>query len=266
MLAHLEPDPHAKQGASLDDRLNKLVETAAAGNPLDSAMLEIAESLGFDSFMYGMCTTDSRPHHDSRAYVWTTLPKEWVALYDQKAYLEVDPRLTHTWNRTAPYLWDAASITGEWQVQQFLKDAARFGIRSGVVVSFRDATHARIIVALNSSISPVNSERLSMLKGRLGDVMMLATCFHDIFMANVLEQGVPPRQRGTPLSPRERQCLEMAARGLTSGDIGTKLGIAERTANFHFSNLISKLGVLNRHEAIARGISTGLISLSTGGR
>ena len=91
-----------------------------------------------------------------------------------------------------------------------------------------------------------------MLKGRLGDVMMLATCFHDIFMANVLEQGVPPRQRGAPLSPRERQCLEMAARGLTSGDIGTKLGIAERTANFHFSNLISKLGVLNRHEAIAR--------------
>lgn len=266
MLSHLQPTP--KQGAhvaSLHDRLNKLLTSARAGDPLDASMREISESLGFESFMYGMCTSDARPHHDSRAYVWTTLPKEWVALYDRMSYVEVDPRLTHTWNRTAPYIWDAATITGEWQVQRFLNDAASFGIRSGVVVSFRDERHARIIVALNSSISPVTAERYAVVKSRLGDIMMLATCFHDIFMANCFEQGVAPRQRGGPLSPRERQCLEMAARGLTSADIGLKLGIAERTANFHFSNLISKLGVINRHEAIARGISTGMISTHTGG-
>ena len=40
-----------------------------------------------------------------------------------------------------------------------------------------------------------------------------------------------------------------------------KLGLAERTANFHFSNIISKLGVLNRGEAIATAVNRGLIRL-----
>ena len=68
-------------------------------------------------------------------------------------------------------------------------------------------------------------------------------------------------QEGSPLSPRERQCLHLAARGMVSPDIGHKLNITERTVNFHFSNIISKLGVLNRHEAIAMGVAHGLIQV-----
>jgi LuxR family quorum-sensing transcriptional regulator LasR len=66
-------------------------------------------------------------------------------------------------------------------------------------------------------------------------------------------------QQGSPLSPRECQCLTLAAHGMTSIDIGLKLSITERTVNFHFSNIISKLGVLNRHEAIAMGVAHGLV-------
>jgi len=96
--------------------------------------------------------------------------------------------------------------------------------------------------------------------------MLLATTFHDLFMAHVAPSklmGAGSHASQRPLSQRERQCLQMAARGLTSADIGTKLGITARTANFHFSNVISKLGVLNRHEAIARAVSTGMISLGS---
>ena len=262
MLSHMQPRPARRQfGLTLDARIAKLVDAADLGEPLEAPMLEIAQSLGFDSFMYGMCLEDPRPNHESRTFVWTTLPREWVQIYDRKSYVEVDPRLTHTWNRTAPYIWDSSAIRGEWQVEEFLRDAAQFGIRSGVVVSFRDSRHARIVVALNSAITPVSARRQALIQRRLGDIILLAMCFHDLFMANFVDEGLVPHQQGTPLSPRERQCLRMAARGMTSSDIGTKLGITERTANFHFSNLITKLGVLNRHEAIARAITTGIISL-----
>ena len=50
-------------------------------------------------------------------------------------------------------------------------------------------------------------------------------------------------------------------RVLKSSDIGTKLGITERTANYHFNNLIQKMGVLNRHEAIAVGIARGWVQV-----
>ena len=49
-------------------------------------------------------------------------------------------------------------------------------------------------------------------------------------------------------------------RSLLHQAIGTKLCVAERTVNFHFSNIKSKLGAMNRPEAIARGIALGLVS------
>lgn len=61
------------------------------------------------------------------------------------------------------------------------------------------------------------------------------------------------------LSDRERQCLTMAARGLTSDDMAYKLGITERTVRFHFSSIRSKLGAANRQEAVAKAIKGGLI-------
>ena len=182
-----------------------------------------------------------------------------MALYDQNAYVEIDPRLTETWNRTTPYLWDAATIKGDWHVRRFLADADRFQIRSGVVISFRDSDHARIIVALNSAISPVDEARHQSVMQNLGEIMLLATAFHDVFMSQFVDRGVPPKQKGAPLSAREIECLQMAASGLTSSEIGDKLGITPRTADFHFSNIISKLDVLNRKQAIAKGLSRKLI-------
>jgi len=248
--------------ATIDARIEWLVAQHACEQAIEAEVLEITRSLGFDSFSY-TTAIDSQAHDEARIHVWTTLPHEWVATYQRMRYADVDPRLTHTWNRATPYVWDAAHSCGEWQVQQFLRDAAAFGICSGVVVSFHDAQHARVVVALNSPTTPVPAARLARVQRQLGEVMLLATSFHDLYMHRLYDASTPARVTCRQLSPRERQCLQMAARGLTSADIGSKLGITERTANFHFSNVISKLGVLNRHEAIARAVSTGMISVGS---
>ena len=266
-LDHTARDTHP----TIDARIEALGARFATDELVECEVTAITRSLGFDSFSYVTSVPgthrgravdeDASAESLDRSYMWTTLPQEWMTRYERMRYAEVDPRLTHTWNRTMPYLWDAARSSTEWQVQQFLRDAARFGICSGAVVSFRDSNHARIVVALNSRVSPVTAERQAQIHHLLGEVMLLATSFHDLFMQRVHRARASAHVSQTRLSPRERQCLQMAARGLTSADIGTKLGITERTANFHFSNLITKLGVLNRHEAIARAVSTGIISV-----
>ena len=248
--------------ATIDARIESLAACRANDVAIGEEVLDITRSLRFESFSY-LVACDARPHNDARLHVWTTLPREWVARYERMRYADVDPRVTHSWNRATPYVWDAARSSGEWQVQQFLRDAAAFGVCSGVVVSFRDAQHARVVVALNSPVTPVSLARRAEIQRHLGDVMLLATSFHDLFMRRLRDSRSDAHVVARQLSPRERQCLQMAARGLTSADIGTKLGITERTANFHFSNVISKLGVLNRHEAIARAVSTGMISLGS---
>ena len=91
--------------------------------------------------------------------------------------------------------------------------------------------------------------------------MLFGQYFHELFVTGVIEKGIAPQFEGAPLCARERQCLQMAAHGMTGAEIGFKLGISERTVTFHFANIISKLGVLNRQEAIAKGIAQGVIRM-----
>jgi DNA-binding CsgD family transcriptional regulator len=184
---------------------------------------------------------------------------QWVRRYGEKGYIEIDPRITETYNRNVPFVWDASDYRDDPRCAEFFRDAAEFGVCSGVSISFRDPDHGRILCAFNSSISPVSPERRAQIARRLGELMLFATSFHDFFMANFIDNNRSLMVRVVPLSKREHQCLQLAANGMTSNDIGSKLGITERTANYHFSNLIQKLGVLNRKEAIAVGIARGWV-------
>jgi LuxR family transcriptional activator of bioluminescence operon len=260
MLSLIDPGaPAAIPGYVSNDHIARLSRAALRREPLQPVMEAIVRELGFDSFMYGMSADPNPTRRDTHTYVWSTLPREWVTLYGERGYIEVDPRVTRTYNRNVPLVWDAAEYARDPLCRDFLRDAARFGVCSGVAISFRDPDHGRVLAAMNSRITPVGAVRRRLVARQLGDFVLLAMAFHDFFMAHLVEHKPSLMMRVAPLSPRQAQCLEMAATGLTSEDIAIKLGIKPRTANFHFGKIVTKLGVLNRKEAIAMGIARGLI-------
>lgn len=53
------------------------------------------------------------------------------------------------------------------------------------------------------------------------------------------------------LSPQETRVLALIAEGLTNGDIGARLGVAEKTVRNYVSSLLGKLEVSRRAEAAA---------------
>jgi len=110
-------------------------------------------------------------------------------------------------------------------------------------------------MSLNSSTGEAQRE---LWTANIGTYLLFAIHFYDIFLREVIKKNVAPVHRGRQLSKREAQCLQLAAKGQTSADIGFKLDIAERTVNFHFSNIVSKLDAANRIEAIAIGVARGL--------
>lgn len=61
------------------------------------------------------------------------------------------------------------------------------------------------------------------------------------------------------LTEREREVLALLARGLSNRDIGKRLYISETTAKFHVSNIIHKLSVTRRAEAVYAATKMGLI-------
>lgn len=59
-----------------------------------------------------------------------------------------------------------------------------------------------------------------------------------------------PRYPG-PLTPREWEVLRLIEKGLTNEEIAARLGISFSGARYHVSEIISKLGVSGRKEAVA---------------
>ncbi|HVT72925.1 MAG TPA: response regulator transcription factor [Lacunisphaera sp.] len=63
------------------------------------------------------------------------------------------------------------------------------------------------------------------------------------------------------LSPREMQVLSLVARGLSNKEIAAELGLVEGTVKIHVTNILSKLRVSDRTQAILAGVKQGLIEL-----
>jgi LuxR family maltose regulon positive regulatory protein len=62
-----------------------------------------------------------------------------------------------------------------------------------------------------------------------------------------------------PLSPREREILQLIARGLSNQEIGERLFLALSTVKGHNRNIFDKLQVKSRTEAVARARELGLV-------
>lgn len=68
-----------------------------------------------------------------------------------------------------------------------------------------------------------------------------------------------PVDTAKQLTSREREVLALLARGLSNKDIGARLFISETTAKFHVGNILRKLGVARRAEAVYEASKLGLV-------
>ena len=62
-----------------------------------------------------------------------------------------------------------------------------------------------------------------------------------------------------PLTPREQEVLAGVSQGWTNKQIAARLGISDRTVQFHLGNVLGKLGVASRTEAAVLALEQGLV-------
>ena len=81
-------------------------------------------------------------------------------------------------------------------------------------------------------------------------------------LAKFIERVIADPKRATShtLSDRERQVLELLVAGCTNKEIGSELGIEERTVKLHVSKLMQKAGVDNRIALSVHAVTNFLFS------
>ena len=69
-----------------------------------------------------------------------------------------------------------------------------------------------------------------------------------------------PRSAADNLTPRERDVVVLIAQGGTNRQIAKQLGVTERTARTHVSNILGKLGLASRTQAAMWAVHHGLVA------
>jgi two-component system, NarL family, response regulator LiaR len=78
-------------------------------------------------------------------------------------------------------------------------------------------------------------------------------------VAKALVMGVQYPQPGFDLTDREREVLALLVDGMSNPEIATQLTISRSTARAHVSNILSKLGVARRAEAVSLALRNKLV-------
>lgn len=151
--------------------------------------------------------------------------------------------------------------------------AANPAIEIVVITSFIE--EARIVAALEAGASGFllkdaeADELASAIRAAASGEVHLDPAVAGIVTRRMRNGGATGGSSGRPssdafgsLTARERDVLAGIARGLSNRAIADELGITERTARTHVSNILAKLGLSSRTQAALLAVQHGLDHIS----
>ncbi len=166
-----------------------------------------------------------------------------------------DPVMQHCKRGAVPIVWDQATYLRQGAVDLWEEQAA-FGYRTGIALALHLPEGRHFMLGVDRD-QPLPKEPRDLTR-MVADLQLFAVHAQD----TALRLFVPAdRLVDAPsLTPRELEALRWTMEGKTAWEVGSILGISERTAVLHIQNAMRKLGSVNKHQAVLKALRLGLIN------
>lgn len=220
---------------------------------LKTIMMDIQEKLNYDFILYSIQISKSFKE-SSISYIGN-FPDKWIKRYEEKDYLNIDPIVKHCISSNIPLCWYEFYNDKNININNFFKDANKHGLIGGISSGFR------INSGETGILSMAKKETVKENDNSYCSVVMHMTSLQPYIHDSLNRISLKNKEikKTLSLTKRELECLTWIADGKTSGEISTILKISESTVIFHIKNIIKKLEVNNRTQAISKAMLLGLL-------
>ena len=124
----------------------------------------------------------------------------------------------------------------------------------------RDRLYLEAILILDSNLeAEVIFSEIAFAMNNLGGKLQTNISDSNLTQLKLSIPYEPKPKTNTYLSHREREVIELLAKGMRDREIARQLFISDRTVKFHISNAVNKLNARTRIQAIHQAYSQGLL-------
>ncbi|UJX41726.1 LuxR family transcriptional regulator [Desulfovibrio sp. JY] len=213
----------------------------------------IKDILPFDLSTSGLAELDKKSNVIAYELININYPEEWLLLYKEKKFSSVDVIVKNNFTTFQPQYWDHTYKKTQ-PSRQFLLLASDFNIHHGYTFGSRP-------------FGPCDKASLYSFSGNFKK--------YDPKIAPILEALIPHlhlassrlieahriQHNSSILTPREKEVLHWLKNGKSTWEISVILKISAGTVNFHIYNIMKKLDVVNRAQAVAVATHLGVLDI-----
>jgi len=215
-------------------------------------IMKAVKVCGFETFLIGLELrgANGQPiQHVTSAY-----PLSWQRHYSQQGYAASDPTVAYCQKSIQPLVWNEG-IFQDAGCMPLFEEARHHGVSYGISLSVHEERGNKSMFSLardqTLESSTAEKERL------VAFAQILSSCIHVVANRLIAPHVLAGASPG--LSKKERECLQWVANGKTAWEIGIIMRISEPTVVFHLKNVMKKLDVVNRYQALAVALRLGLV-------
>jgi DNA-binding CsgD family transcriptional regulator len=181
-------------------------------------------------------------------------PSDFLTAVNDLGRCRLDPVAQHCKRNSVPIIWDQATYTSAGKGSQW-EHQAQFGYKTGIAMALHmpEGRHFMFGVDRDQAL-PKHPDELTRI---VADLQLFAV--HAQYAADRVLMPKSPAPDVPALTPRELECLRWTMEGKTAWEVGSILGITERTSVLHLTNAAQKLSCINKHQAVLRALRLGLI-------